>query len=163
MADPSLADPSLLAGDAERVSGLLPAAKRSRRALSARTSTGASLRAGWAAALGIVPGALLALPQVLCAGRAEPLGIAMAALLPEGGREEGCWRLWLAGTGTAALAGLGAAEPGTACAAACASLAADSATERLPSPLRVGVAGVRGLLAASSAAACREGSLCHHM
>ena len=139
----SVVEPSLLAGEPARGGCGRPAANCCRRARSPEAP-------GWAAAAR-GGAALLALPQVLWAGRADELvllGMGMAALpaLPPAG-----------GRGGAAC---GAVLPGWTSAAAgpaaCTSCDEARAAERLASALRVGVAGVTGLLAASSAISCRE-------
>ncbi len=83
----------------------------------------------------------------------------MAALLVEVAKEGVLWIPGAAaGAGAvgAALSELGAARLGAGWLADVMSRAEDRAADKLPSILRVGVAGVKGLLLAPSAATCKQ-------
>ena len=82
--------------------------------------------------------------------------MAIAALLVEDARVGMLRRPRAAAAAGALLSSLGAAGLGAGRLTGSASLAVDRGAGRLPSALRVGVAGVKGLLAASSAATCKQ-------
>ena len=82
--------------------------------------------------------------------------MAMAALLVEVANEGVLWLPSAAAATGATLFDLGVARLGAGWLADVTSLAEDRAADKIPSTLRVGVAGVKGLLAVSSAVTCKQ-------